>query len=390
MTSVPTPDEFIASFPNSDIPPLTGEPNYETLHELRQLLKENAASVTSNRGGGVHGYLGIVVSAAVYTTLSATAFTIPTYPGATPVIPARTPDARTNAIISQHKEDLREWREYTNVQKALVKQLTSAIDRVYLAEIRNPHTGYNNTTLRQILAHLFTNYGSISPQDLLDNENRMKTPWNPSTPFETLLQQVDDAQEYADAGGQPFTAAQLLTTALSLVFNTGLFFDDCKTWNRKDPADKTWTSFKNHFRDAYHQYRLQQKTTQQSGFHAANSVQIQSDTAEALAHLANAASTDRNIVATLTASIERLTKQLSEQAKLIENLKHRSPTTKTSPGTSTFTRQLYPGYCWTHGHTRDGKLHNSTNCKNPRDGHQKSATATNQMGGNPQEAPARK
>ena len=77
MTSVPTPDEFIASFPNSNIPPLTGEPNYDTLHELRQLLKENAASVASNRGGGVHGYLSIVVSAAVYTTLSATAFTIP-------------------------------------------------------------------------------------------------------------------------------------------------------------------------------------------------------------------------------------------------------------------------------------------------------------------------
>ena len=71
----------------------------------------------------------------------------------------------------------------------------------------------------------------------------MKTPWNPSTPFETLLQQLDDAQEYTDAGGQPFTTAQLLTTALSLVFNTGLFFDDCKEWNRKDPADKTWTKF---------------------------------------------------------------------------------------------------------------------------------------------------
>ena len=47
-----------------------------------------------------------------------------------------------------------------------------------------------------------------------------------------LFDQIDYAQDFAVAAGQPYTNSQLLTTAYNLVYATGLFFDNCKAWNR--------------------------------------------------------------------------------------------------------------------------------------------------------------
>ena len=40
-SSVTSPDEMIASFPNSVLPKITSEPHYKNLRELRDALKEN-------------------------------------------------------------------------------------------------------------------------------------------------------------------------------------------------------------------------------------------------------------------------------------------------------------------------------------------------------------
>lgn len=114
-----TPESLIESFPNPDVPKIEGRPSYETMANLRTLLSANAASVQSGRGGGNNGYLGIVLSDAVYTTVSATPWANPPYPGPTPVIPAGATAAVTGEIVRQHTENLREWKEYANMEQAL-------------------------------------------------------------------------------------------------------------------------------------------------------------------------------------------------------------------------------------------------------------------------------
>jgi hypothetical protein len=96
-SSVPSTKDFIESFP---LQPgkVTGQPTYNTLTCLRDKLKQNAAAVPSNRGGGTHGYLGIVMSATMYDTVApGQPFTIVNYPGPQPVLPA----AATGPQISQ-------------------------------------------------------------------------------------------------------------------------------------------------------------------------------------------------------------------------------------------------------------------------------------------------
>ena len=104
-----------------------------------------------------------------------------------------------------------------------------------------------NQSIRAILQHLFDNYGNITPLELEDNNTKMR---DPNTPFDCLVKQIKDGQDYADDGGQPYTAEQLLCVAYTLVFKTGLYFEDCKTWNARPATQHTWDNFKIHFQTA--------------------------------------------------------------------------------------------------------------------------------------------
>jgi hypothetical protein len=206
-SSVPTIETFIESFPHQ-VPPMQGVPTYEALNEVKTLLKANAASVPSNRGNGANGYLSVGVSALVYATIDNQPFTISPNPGAHSIIPpGATASIVGHSTVRLHGEQLREWREYTNIQGALLrKQLVTAIEPIYLRACRDRHVGFNDVLLREMLAFLFDMYGQITPQDLQNNQQQMLTPWDPSTLFELLINQIEEAQEIADAGNQPFTA----------------------------------------------------------------------------------------------------------------------------------------------------------------------------------------
>ena len=238
MTStVPSVEDFTNAFP-IHLSPIVGEPTYQTLKELKDQLKANAASIPTTLGGGHHGYLGLILSPAAYATISPTAFTEPAYLGQHPTIPAGTNATTTSAIIRRHTEDTRQWREFKNVSTALKNQLLSAVDDIYVRALRDRHVGYMNQTIRNLLTHLFDNYGNITQLELEDNDTKMRALWDPNSPFDCLVQQLEDGQDYADDGGQPYTTNQLLRIAYTLVFKTGLYFEDCKAWNAKPNHEK--------------------------------------------------------------------------------------------------------------------------------------------------------
>jgi hypothetical protein len=95
-SSIPSTEDFIESFP---LQPgkVTGQPAYNTLTRLRDELKQNAAAVPSNHGGGAHDYLGVVMSATMYETVApGQPFTIVNYPGPQPVFRTHATEADIN------------------------------------------------------------------------------------------------------------------------------------------------------------------------------------------------------------------------------------------------------------------------------------------------------
>ena len=79
ITSVSSPNKMIASFHNSVLPKIESEPTYASLVEIRDALKENYASIPSRRGRVTFGYLGVILSNAVYDTISPVIITFNTH-----------------------------------------------------------------------------------------------------------------------------------------------------------------------------------------------------------------------------------------------------------------------------------------------------------------------
>ena len=231
-----------------------------------------------------------------------------------------------------------------------------------------------------MLNHLITNHGTIAPFDLSANGDTMKQPWDPNTPFETPINQIEDVIEFAEAGQDPFTDKQIVDTAHTLVFQTGVFHDACKEWSQKPTPDKTWANFKTHFTAAHSLHRQQQSTMQAAGCGTANAI-IKNETIEALANLATATAADRDALANLTNAVATLTAQLAEKDKEIQSLKTQLKKLGTNTPGNNQRKPLDPnGHCWSHGHNvAHGR--SSKTCTRRCEGHKEEATRTNAMGG---------
>ena len=413
MAAPITIDNVLSTFPYPSISPINGVPSFETINAMVTDLKANAATIQTENGGGQFGYLALVVSATVYATLSNQPFIVPANPGPTAAqLPNHPTAAQITDNIRAHAEELRLFRQYNTVSQALKRQIIEAVDDMYIRALRNRHTGYASVTPLQLVTHLYRTYGQITPMDLDANVTRFKRPFDPAQPFKTLIQQIEDAQEYADAGGNAYTTPQIIANAYALMFRTGMFPEACREWRRTPAAGQTWQAFKDDFTAAYTDFATLRNTTQSAGYHNANSAMevFANGTVEAFANLATATAADRSMLNSLQTTNQTLINQMTVRDAEINQLRQlvqqlqagqsnrtssrgsnqsnnnntsNSPrnnnnnTNPTTPG-----RKRYPNmnYCWTHGCDIDPR-HDSTNCRNPAPGHQSTATRTNSMGG---------
>ena len=99
---------------------IIGEPTFDKLHEIFWQLKANMAAVLFNLGRGVNGYLGMLVSATQYNTVSPDApFVPPPMPGHLVINPAYTQYQITMAK-TQYEAALREHQTYILMQILLI------------------------------------------------------------------------------------------------------------------------------------------------------------------------------------------------------------------------------------------------------------------------------
>ena len=376
------------NFPYPVLTKIVGTPTYDSIKVVNDELSANAASVHSDLGGGLHGHLAITMNATIYATISVTPFTAPTVP-APPVLAGMTA-AQITALNRRYDADKAKFHQYVALQNSLKKQLIAAVDEIYLAAISEPYIKYGNRTLLEMLTHLYTTYAKISPADLKENERKMNSPWDPNQPFEVLVRQIQDATDFASHGGSPYTQRQIVDTAYTLVYSTGLFHDDCKKWRKRiAPLLQDWPSFTKFFAEAYNDWRDAQKTTAGNRYATANAAPVhrafEEETIAAIANLANATAADRAATAHLTATNARLTEELkAAQNKLVAALEKIASLTQGSRApladvsNRVDNRPPDRHYCWTHGYCCK---HTSQRCPSPNDGHVRNATARKPQGG---------
>jgi hypothetical protein len=191
----------------------------------------------------------------------------------------------------RHAEAQLLFQTYQNVDQALRNQVIAAVPEVYIVALRDDITGFGTVTTRQLLAHLWSSYGTITQTELDTNDLRMQTPWNPPTPIEALFSQLREGVTYAQAGGEALSNAHVMRIGYNLIQKTGLFELACRDW-RLMTAPPTLPLFQDHFRKADQDRHANGTTTASHGFHArANHVEVAPPTSNATTALIAAAST---------------------------------------------------------------------------------------------------
>ena len=218
-------------------------------------MNSNAASVYLELENGALGLLSLTITPAVYNTLAGVLFIAPENPGLTIEISVGATGPAIAALDQAHKIQVCIWKKHLAVDKALKQQLLGCINEMYYRTLRNRHTGYAIVTTRDIITHMYAQYGNITPQDLQENDTKMKTPFDVSLPIETLYDQIEDAVELADAGQTPYSAPQVVAIAYSLAFATGQLTEACRDWKRTTNTHKTWANFKTDFGLAFQELR---------------------------------------------------------------------------------------------------------------------------------------
>ena len=426
-------------FEKSVLTPIRGEPTYSTLELLLKELKANALNVHSNLGGGVHGHLGLVISPASYAHLSATPFVRPVFPGTAAVLPPGSTQHAARTLRLHFDENLRVYHEVNNVDKALKKQIVQAIEPTYLDAVRDRTTNTILTPVHEVMEHLFSTYGEVTPETFQKKEAQIKaTTFDPLVDsIDTLYREIEDLVDLSGHAGIPMTPAQSMTVAYVILWRTTVLKDYLKTWNAKAAADKTWDNFKTHFRDGIREFKslrgpeikdsifnqhhhanfmkelrdgVRDVISDEISRHTANlaasypqappssyfpdhfsssPTSIPSDTEfdQQMTHMANSISEYKNLVPQLISQVQQLQKTVKE-------LKLNGPPTNITSDTSTITTNTstsndrhsfkppFHMYCHTHGLC----AHNGKKCRDPGPNHKQDATFFNRMNGSDRNA----
>jgi len=149
-------------------------------------------------------------------------------------------------------------------------------------------------------------YCKINEQDLVENDARMKQPFDCNQPFEVMVDQIEDAIDYAAARDTLFSAKQTVQIAYNLIFQPGLFAEASREWRRKEAADSNWRNLKTHFAEAHNKYRESQVTMGASGYTQQANDLSETETQDAIANLAAETTADHQTVKNRSESNKKL------------------------------------------------------------------------------------
>ena len=176
---------------------------------------------------------------------------------------------------------MRLYKEWKNVEKALLCHAQNALENKYIEPMINEDTGLIEDDLPTVLTYLDTNYGKVLSEEVKQKESEvLSTSFNPADPIVVLFCLIEQLQKLAIAAGIPYSTEQQLEIGLTIIRSTRDFEKSLGEWNNKVPTIKTWTLVKTHFTRAQTDLKaIRGPTMQQAGFHHVNMLadQLQTD-----------------------------------------------------------------------------------------------------------------
>jgi hypothetical protein len=322
------------TLPHDPLTPLDPkqQPTPFAMQRFRAEIYANCRAVTGIVHGGHYGHLGMAMPPAEYSALAHVGA------GGAYDLPVRPPriDFTGMSVIQREDakatfaEEMDDYNDSWSLQHQLKKLMLDAIPEVYINRLKDRQHNFAEVTVRTILDHMMTRYGTIRPEDLEANLKRMDQPWDPDTNIQSVFDNAAECRAFAAEGQDAISDPTYIRRVLEVFRKSGVFSNDIRDWNLKPEADKTIAELKVHFLRADQQRRANEPTLKHT-----------------LA--AKASGTVSDTVAEKT-----------------------QPTTSNGP---------IRHYCWSHGLGLNPD-HTSATCTNPAPGHIRDATLANMKGGN--------
>ena len=295
-----TQDTIRDRFPHPNLTPISGIPTYEGLHIIQIELNANASSIPSLLGNVQLGHLGLTITAQEYNALSDKPFTAPENPGSSPQFMSKSSGAEISNYNATFNATTKLFSYYLSTDQDLKQLLLAAVDDIYVSATKHATTGYSSVTTLYLLQHLFQTYSNITSVELEENDCRLHSPFDPSTPLENLFQQIDSARDFSQAANIPYYDLQLTNIAFTLLLQCVKFNHACRLW-REDPTRTTYSQLRTHFIEANKDLLQEPVTSEGAGFHTSNSSlrDIEVQTQAAIQRVNNTTSHDRTHLAQL-------------------------------------------------------------------------------------------
>ena len=139
---------------------------------------------------------------------------------------------------------MREFRLFKAVDNALKNQLVNAIDDIYIKDLQDRVTGFDTCSAREILKHLYWPYGSVTPAQLMVNNERFRAPYDGSTDLEAYFNGIDDYLFMEDKSNQPYSEGKTLTAESSAITQSQRFSLAMQEWHKLRAVVRTCAAFK--------------------------------------------------------------------------------------------------------------------------------------------------
>jgi hypothetical protein len=137
--------------------------------------------------GGAHGHLGIIMTQAVYSAISATPWVETYNTNAIPIIQPGTNAVDAAQISRMYDEFRRIYTNRINVDQALKRIILEEYENMYTSQLYEYLLQYAKRSSLEIMMHLKQTYGFINPMQLAENYNKMTAPINFQDPIENLF-----------------------------------------------------------------------------------------------------------------------------------------------------------------------------------------------------------
>jgi hypothetical protein len=223
------------TFPHPVITDISGKPDAANLQQLRKEVNANARAVHSERGGGANGHLCIVMPNAQYVIHTLQVFAIPIHPGPQP--------AHANNALSAPIRQGHPKFSSLHCRGGILETTNHDCCQTHLLP---REMGMADVAPQALLTHLNDTYGELRPGDLLANQAKLATTWNPKQPIENLWTHIATICAVAIQGGAPINDGTTIKLALLELQTAGVYEHLIDTWNDKPTAKHTFANFKAH------------------------------------------------------------------------------------------------------------------------------------------------